>query len=173
MFKRLCNAKRCWTYAEWLKSAKSLSCVSLRRKKHSLKCLRFMFQTEARNHLKLPHWNYSQFENHHLTIQFPTTLLSLQSWRFNSPINKKQQHFYMVRQLKFWNEIEIFFWNLSRLFMMQKWLLQKKDWKQFQMNKFSCLREKLNFVVLFVRSSRMCRLMRWRLNWKTVYSDFG
>lgn len=31
----------------------------------------------------------TQFENHHLTIQFPTTLLSFQSWRFNSPINKK------------------------------------------------------------------------------------
>lgn len=86
----------------------------------------------------------TQFENHHLTIQFPTTLLSFQSWRFNSPINKKKtpekketfQHGKAIEVLKWnWN---FFYWNLNRLFMMRKWLLQKKDWKRFQMNKFSC-----------------------------------
>lgn len=138
---------------------------------------------KQKRQLQIPTMNgITQFENHHLTIQFPTTLLRfIQSWHFNSPITQKikiknSKTFLHGEAIEiFWNEIEKFFWNLSRLFMIQKWLLQKKDWKRFQMNKFSCffmLFWETQFRRFFTQlgenvSSHVLALQRV----KTVYSD--
>lgn len=134
-------------------------------KKESQKCLkrRFMLQTEAHSSsdifLNYAIWN-SSFNN---SISDHTYFT--QSWRFNSAINKKRTHFYMAienAEMK----LKSFFlshWNLELLFMMQKWLLQKRIENRFQMNKFSFFLSKLNLGCFF--TPEKCRLMWWRLKW--------
>lgn len=65
-------------------------------------------------------------------------------------------------------------WNLEPLFMMQKWLLQKRIENRFQMNKFSFFLSKLNFVsrLVFYAEILSSHVMALRMNVKAVYSDF-
>lgn len=65
-------------------------------------------------------------------------------------------------------------WNLEPLFMMQKWLWQKRIENRFQMNKFSFFLSKLNFVsrLVFYAENVPNHVMALRMNVKAVYSDF-
>lgn len=152
------------TYVDWLKSADSQQATTF----SSFPPAQIMLQTEVPTFLFVNRIT----QNHHLTIQFPTTTLIFytQSWRFNSPINKKQQNistcYTKKKQLKFTrNEIEIFPIEISAqdyLWCKSDFTKNKRIEKRFQMNKFSPRNSISSPFFTYSLAVKMCWVIWWR-----------